>query len=110
MLVSFSIFPVGSGESLSPHVAKVIEIVRKSGLPHKLGAMSTVIEGGWEEIFSCLNKCREKLRADNSRVYLVITVDDRGGAAGRLRGKIRSVEKKLKKGERPLAAREKRPS
>ena len=39
MLASFSISPVGVGEALSKHVAEIIDIIDKSGLKYKLGAM-----------------------------------------------------------------------
>ena len=45
MLASFSIAPVGVGEALSKHVAEIVDIIDKSGLKYKLGAMQTTVEG-----------------------------------------------------------------
>ena len=45
MLASFSIAPVGVGENLSEHVAEIVDIIDKSGLKYKLGAMQTTVEG-----------------------------------------------------------------
>ena len=95
MLIQFSIFPTGSGESVSGEVSKVIDIIDRSGLSYKISSMSTVIEGEWEKIIPIINECRLKLKENNSRVYMVLTMDDRAGAEGRIKGKIESIEKKL---------------
>lgn len=97
MLIQFAIFPTGRGESISAEVAKVIDIIDKSGLPYKTSAMSTVIEGEWDEIMPLINKCRLALKTDNSRVYMVLTMDDREAARNRLSGKVKSIEEKLKR-------------
>ncbi len=94
MLVNFSVFPVGAGESLSGQVKEIIEIIDSSGLSYRLGAMGTTVEGEWDEVMSVVKKCHYKLREKNRRVYLVMTVDDREGAESRLEGKIRSIEEK----------------
>jgi len=57
--------------------------------------MSTVLEGEWDEVMPVINQCRLKLRENNNRVYMVLTMDDRAGATGRINGKIESIEKKL---------------
>ncbi len=95
MVVQFTIFPTDKGESASSYVAEVIDIVDKSGLPYKLGAMSTSMEGEWDEVFSVIKKCRDALRLHSRRIYIVISVDDRAGAVGRLEGKIKDLAEKL---------------
>jgi len=95
MLVQFSIFPTDKGESVSAYVAEAIRIVESSGLPYRFGPMSTSIEGDWDEVFAVIKRCRDKLREQSNRVYIVISVDDRKGAANRLEGKIKAVEEKL---------------
>jgi uncharacterized protein YqgV (UPF0045/DUF77 family) len=39
MLAYFSIAPVGVGESLSEYIAAIADIIDKSGLEYRLGAM-----------------------------------------------------------------------
>ena len=95
MLIQFSIFPTGGGDSISGEVSKVIDIIDNSGLTYKTSSMSTVIEGEWDQIMPVLNKCRLKLKENSSRVYMVLTRDDREGAKNRIDGKIESIEKKL---------------
>lgn len=96
MLIQVALFPTdNAGGSVSEDVSQVIDLIDKSGLPYKLTAMSTIIEGDWEPIMAVLNKARKMLRRRHSRVYMVMTVDDRKGARKRLTGKIRSIEKRL---------------
>ncbi len=95
MLIQFSIFPTGGGDSISGEVSKVIDIIDNSGLIYKTSSMSTVIEGEWDQIMPVLNKCRLKLKENSNRVYMVLTMDDREGAKNRIDGKIESIEKKL---------------
>ena len=98
MLFQLTMFPTtksGRSPSSSAAVAKVINIIERSGLPYKLGPMSTAIEGPWDKVMSVINRCRLSLRAEYPRLYISITVDDRKGARRRLTGKIKSVEKSL---------------
>lgn len=95
VLIHFSIFPTDKGTSVSPYVAKSVRIVRESGLPYKLGPMSTAVEGEWEEVMGVVNRCFHELRKECSRIYMTLQVDYREGAVNRIEGKIKSVEAKL---------------
>ncbi len=95
MLIQFSMFPVGSGESASGEVSKIIDIIDKSGLAYKMSSMSTVIEGEWDDIIPVINQCRLKLKESNDRIYMIMTMDDRKGARSRIEGKVESIERKL---------------
>jgi uncharacterized protein (TIGR00106 family) len=97
MLVSFALFPTDKGESVSKYVTKTIDIVDKSGLPYKTSAMSTVLEGSWNQVFKVLQKCRNAMVKESNRVYMVITIDDRKGAKNRLTGKVNRIEQRLKR-------------
>ena len=95
VLIDFSIFPVGKGESVSPYVAQMLKIIKESGLSYKLGPMGTSIEGDWHEVMAVVSLCFEELREDCHRIYLSIKADYRKGVSGRIEGKVRSVEEKL---------------
>ena len=97
MLVQFSIFPVGKKEELAKSVAKIIDIIDKSKLSYQTTAMSTIVEGTWDEVFGLIRKCHLAMKKEHNRVYLVITGDDRKGAKGRLKGKVNDIEKVLKR-------------
>ena len=96
MLVQLTMFPTDrQGASVSAHVAKVIDIIDKSGLSYKLTAMATIIEGEWDEIMYVVNKARKELGRHHKRIYISMTIDDRQGATSRLDGKIKAIEEKL---------------
>ena len=96
MIFQLTIFPTDKGQAgVSTDIASVIDIIDSSGLPYKTNAMSTIIEGNWDEVMALINKARLKLKETCSRLYIVITVDDREGAGNRLEGKVESLESKL---------------
>lgn len=97
MLFQLTMFPSGGnrGESVSADVAGVIDLIDKSGLPYKVGPMSTTIEGEWDEVIDLINSARKQLRNSHDRLYISITVDDRKDATNRLTGKVASIESAL---------------
>ncbi len=97
MIFQVSMFPTSKGvASVSEDVAKVVDIIDRSGLSYKLTSMSTIIEGDWEPVMATLGKARQKLRElGHERIYMVLTMDDRKDAEDRLTGKVASVEQKL---------------
>ena len=95
MLVQFSTFPVGAKESLAKDVAKIIDIIDKSGLSYRLTAMSTIVEGNWDEVMALVKKCHQTMKKSHGRIYTTMVVDDRKGARNRLTGKVEDIEKVL---------------
>lgn len=97
MLAEFSITPMDKGgKSLSEYIVKTIKIVKESGLHYELHAMGTIIEGNADKVFELIQKCHENMARYSDRVSTSIKIDDRKGASGRLKGKVLSVENKLK--------------
>lgn len=94
VIIDFSIFPIGKGESVSDDVSRAVRIIKESGLAYKLGPMGTAIEGEWDQVMGVVSRCFEALRKDRQRIYMTIKVDYRQGKAGRMEGKIQSVERK----------------
>ncbi len=97
MLASFSVIPVGLGEELKEHVARVLALVDESGLDYKLGAMQTTVEGDLDAVVALIVKCHRVMREVSPRVLTSITIDDREGAKNRLSGKVTDVEEVLKR-------------
>jgi len=95
MLATFSVIPLGKGESISPIIAKVAKTVDSSGLDYKLTSMGTMIEGDWDEVMATIKKCHNLVRRMTPRVYTTIAIDDRKGARKRLEGKVTSVQRKV---------------
>ena len=95
-LVFVSMTPLGKGESVSRYVAKVVDIIDRSGLPYVLTPMGTIVEGeDWDEVMDVLKRGFEELRKECSRVSITMKVDYREGKSGRLRKKVESVQEKL---------------
>lgn len=98
VLVNLSIFPIDKGPELAKHVSRAVDIIRQSGLPSQLGPMGTAIEGEYAEVMAVVQRCHDALRQDSDRVYMAITIDSKAGPAGRLCGKVQSVETCLQQG------------
>lgn len=95
VLLDFSMFPIGKGESLSRYVARSLEIIDSSGLPYRCHAMGTTLEGELDAALGVVNRCFEAMAVDCDRIDCSIKIDYRKGPAGRLDSKVASIEQKL---------------
>ena len=95
VLLDFSMFPLGEGESVSQHVAHSLEIIDRSGLDYRLHAMGTTVEGEIDEVLEVVRKCLEMMATRCDRVSCTAKLDYRKGQSGRLESKVASVERKL---------------
>ena len=95
VLLEFAMYPVGKGESLSPYVARSLDIIDRSGVAYQLTPMGTILEGEWNEVMTVVTQCFEAMRADCPRVEVALKVDYREGEASRLESKVASVEDRL---------------
>ncbi len=95
VLIDLSIFPLDKGDSLSSYVARALKIIKDSGLAYELGPMGTSVEGDWDQVMGVVNSCFKELKKDCDRVYMALKLDYRKGSSGRLKSKVKSVEKKL---------------
>ena len=96
VLVEFAIFPTDKGESKSEYVAKVIKMIKDSGVDYQFTAMGTIIETPTvKEGLEIVEKAYEILQIDCSRIYSTIKIDYRKGYKNRLQQKVKSVESKI---------------
>ena len=96
VIIDLSIFPMDTeGLSLSPYVARIINVIKASGLPYELGPMGTAIEGEWDEVMSVVDACYRELEPDCDRIYLAVKADCRRGRTNGMAGKVKSVQKKV---------------
>jgi uncharacterized protein (TIGR00106 family) len=95
VLLEFSMFPLDKGDSLSPFVARSLDIIDRSGLDYRCHAMGTTLEGEFDEVLDVVRRCFEAMSADCDRIECSIKIDYRKGRRGRLEGKVASVEEKL---------------
>lgn len=95
VLLELAIFPNDKGTSLSPYVARCMDIIDKSGLTYQFSAMSTTIEGDWDDVMKVVGDCFKALTKDCDRISVMTRVDYRAGSESRLKSKVQSVEEKL---------------
>lgn len=95
VLLEFSILPLDKGESLSAYVARIIDIIDKSGVTYRLNPMGTVLEGDYDEVMNVVKDCFNELEKDCSRISLSIKIDFRKGEQSRINKKIERIESLL---------------
>lgn len=95
-IVAFSVAPLGSGESVTPAVARAVRVVRDSGLPNETSAMFTSIEGEWDEVMDVVKRAVEAVAEVAPRVSLVLKADLRPGYENQLSAKVERVEQHLR--------------
>ncbi|NDY58805.1 MTH1187 family thiamine-binding protein [Desulfovibrio sulfodismutans] len=100
VMAELSIFPMDKGASVSPYVARAVDVIRESGLPYVFGPMATSIEGEtFEAVMDVVGACYKALSPDCGRIHVALRLDCRKGPMGRLTGKMQSVLAKTKTGE-----------
>ena len=95
LLLEFAMFPTSRGDSVSPFVARSLDIIDNSGLPYQLTPMGTIIEGEWEDVMAVVKACFDAMSTDCERIATNIKIDYRAGSGERLKSKVESVQKKL---------------
>ncbi|UCG31079.1 MAG: MTH1187 family thiamine-binding protein [candidate division WOR-3 bacterium] len=96
LMTIVSMTPLGKGESVSRHVAKVVDIIDRSGIPYVATPMRTIIEGEtWDDIMEVLKNGFQAITEDCTRVSVFMKIDYRKGKSGRIKSKIDSLEEKL---------------
>jgi uncharacterized protein (TIGR00106 family) len=94
-IAEFSITPIGKGSSVGTYVARCLDIVDRSGVPYRLNAMGTVVEGEFDDILKLIARCHKAVAEDCERVSTIVKIDDRKGASGQLDAKVKDVERRL---------------
>jgi uncharacterized protein (TIGR00106 family) len=101
VLLEFSMFPTSNecvdGSSVSSYVSKVIDAIDKSGVSYRLTPMGTVIETETMKEALAIIELAYKQLQDCDRVYSSLKFDIRKNTKNRLKTKIASVEKILKR-------------
>jgi uncharacterized protein (TIGR00106 family) len=95
VLLEFAMAPGGKGESLSPYVARILDVIDRSGVPYRLTPMGTILEGDWDRVMGVVTACFHALQPDCTRIGMNLKVDYRAGADSRLDSKIAKVEERL---------------
>ena len=95
VLLEFSMFPTTQGESKSRYVARILNLIDKSGVRYQLTPMGTILEGEWDEVMGVVTACFEELKTDCPRISTQLKIDYRAGTESRMQSKIAAVESHL---------------
>ena len=95
VLLEFAMNPPDRGEGLSAYVARILDVIDKSGVDYQLTPMGTILEGEWDEVIGVVSACFRELERDCNRIGVSLKVDYRKGPAGRLKDKVEHVEQRL---------------
>lgn len=95
VLLEFAMAPGGKGESVSEYVARIIDLIDKSGVPYQLTPMGTILEGDWDQVMGVVGSCFKALQPDCSRISMNLKMDYRAAPAGRLKAKTEKIEQRL---------------
>ena len=95
VLLEFAMSPTGQGESLSAHVARILDVIDRSGVAYQLTPMGTILEGEWEEVIGVVTACFKTLQADCPRIGMNLKMDYRAGPDSRLASKMAKVQEHL---------------
>lgn len=95
VLLEFAMAPHGQGDSLGAHVARILDVIDRSGVPYQLTPMGTILEGEWEDVMAVVTACFKALQGDCARIGMNLKIDYRAGTQSRLRSKIETVEAHL---------------
>ena len=87
--------PPDRGDGLSAYVARILDVIDRSGVPYQLTPMGTILEGSFDEVMKVVGDCFRALEPDCRRIGMNLKMDYRAGSESRLRSKIESVEKRL---------------
>lgn len=91
VLMELSVVPIGAAESISPWVARCVDIIDRSGLDYELHAAGTIVEGPLDQVTSLLRECIEAVASDCHRVTCLAKFDYKQGETGRLYSNVDRV-------------------
>lgn len=92
VLLEFAMTPQGQGESVSRYVARIVDIIDRSGVTYQLTPMGTILEGDWDPVMAVVGECFRALQVDCHRIGMNLKMDYRAGTESRLQSKIDAVE------------------
>lgn len=97
VLMNFAMFPTDKGISVSPYIARITGTIRAKGHENQLTAMGTLVETDTlNEALEVISDTYKVLENECERVYVTVNLDIKKGPKGRIRGKVDSVEAKLR--------------
>lgn len=92
VIVDLCVVPIGVGVSVSKYVRECQIVLQEAGLEHRLHAYGTNIEGDWDDVFSAIKQCHQRVHALGApRITTSIKVGTRTDREQSMQDKIDSV-------------------
>ena len=96
VIVDLCVIPIGVGVSVSKYVVACEQILKEAGLKTKLHAYGTNIEGNWDEVFTAIKKCHEKVHEMGApRISTNLRLGTRTDRGQTMADKVKSVKNKM---------------
>lgn len=96
VIADLCVVPLGVGVSVSKYVAACEEVLSKAGLKTHLHAYGTNIEGEWDDVFSAIKQCHEKVHQMGApRITTTLRFGTRTDRDQSMNDKVESVKEKL---------------
>jgi uncharacterized protein (TIGR00106 family) len=99
-ILAISVTPIGTGSpSVGDYVAEAVRVIERSGLPYRLHAMHTEVEGELGQLLALVPAIHAACFARGAlRLSTVMKIDDRRDGSSSIEGKVRAVERRMRSG------------
>ena len=95
-MIDLCVVPLGVGVSVSKYIAECEKILNEAGLETHLHAYGTNVAGDWEDVFTAVRRCHERVHDLGApRITTTIKVGTRTDRVQTMDEKIVSVQQKL---------------
>ena len=96
VMIDLCVVPLGVGISVSKYIAECEKILNDAGLETNLHAYGTNVAGDWDDVFSAVRQCHERVHDLGApRITTTIKVGTRTDRLQTIKEKIVSVKQKL---------------
>ena len=96
VMIDLCVVPLGVGISVSQYIAECEKILNEAGLETNLHAYGTNVAGDWDDVFSAVRRCHERVHDLGApRITTTIKVGTRTDRIQTIKEKIVSVQQKL---------------
>lgn len=96
VMIDLCVVPLGVGISVSQYIAECEKILNEAGLETNLHAYGTNVAGDWDDVFSAVRRCHERVHDLGApRITTTIKVGTRTDRLQTIKEKIVSVQQKL---------------
>jgi len=96
VIIDLCVVPLGVGVSVSKYIAQCEKVLTEAGLETHLHAYGTNVAGDWDDVFSAVRRCHERVHDLGApRITTTIKVGTRTDRDQTMNEKLVSVQQKL---------------